>query len=800
MAARCGCEIVSNPLSVSWFQSFSEFQANMVSRGFNLNVLDSKCSSYGSHSQFLIFGLLLVYYSSHAQASSYVNCKSLNISSKYQHCGIHTDGIHDLDCFGKYILRNSKECVWKPGNHKSAKTYTLIIQQHPKRNKRYCRAYYNITQISKEITLDENYDMTAEVFENSESTNCTRAVFRGSPKSLLRCGPPASVSFSRKSGSLVLNVSWQQEDIRAVMNYSVRYKALGSPSWSKPPLRCQNGEKCIVNNVITSLVYIVQIQCETNKQCSQCPWSEEHTVPSELITQPVIVSLEETDIAGKKGRRLLSLAWKFPANELYEGYYVTIWKASGEACESLNTIQPQIRLILSHSAYHVNISAVNNASTSPAVSRVILEREDKPSMITGKLNMTVHSNKSFTVSWKDNLIKSYVCYSVEWMKTGGKAAHSSFHQNKENLRTLSLSAEPLQPYERYSLTLHTRPQKPPCNMKHVNNSESTYGRTQFYFIEGSPVSAPNISSDNVTLNSVVLQWSSIPEEDIRGFLLGYVIYYTEYHHRGTTTERNITVDPTLNSYKLRDLKGGTAYEAQISGFTLAGSGVRSKACLFKTDYQGFSNLSGVITVFAVVAAVLIFGSPMIKRAKVILWPSIPNPGNSNAMQKIDRPCELELLESINALKVEEWDTNSLQIVEKEDVIPVSTLPSMLPLLHASEDEEDSPEIICNWIQTDTEDAAGDISPDITAETFSDVQQTKPQSSAVIFSSDYTTMEMFQQGMPQGVPVNMAVTQAVENKPEDTDLTVVKSRLDYIRQFSTSPIMDGSLERTVFESH
>lgn len=32
----------------------------------------------------------------------------------------------------------------------------------------------------------------------------------------------------------------------------------------------------------------------------------------------------------------------------------------------------------------------------------------------------------------------------------------------------------------------------------------------------------------MTQDSAVLRWSSIPEEDARGFLLGYYIYYSEY--------------------------------------------------------------------------------------------------------------------------------------------------------------------------------------------------------------------------------------------------------------------------------
>ncbi len=146
----------------------------------------------------------------------------------------------------------------------------------------------------------------------------------------------------------------------------------------------------------------------------------------------------------------------------------------------------------------------------------------------------------------------------------------------------------------------------------------------------------------------------------------------------------------------------------------------------------------------------------------------------------------ELLESINTLKVEEWYSNSLQIVEKE-VIPASTLAAMLPLLHASEDEGGSPDMTCSWIQRDTEDATGDALPDVTAETFS--RQTDFQTSPFAFPSEYTTMELFQQVMPQGVR-NTSLTQDTESEPEDTDLTAVKSGLDYVGQFSTSPVLDS----------
>ncbi|KAM6975868.1 leukemia inhibitory factor receptor [Tautogolabrus adspersus] len=454
----------------------------------------------------------------------------------------------------------------------------------------------------------------------------------------------------------------------------------------------------------------------------------------------------------------------FPSKEPNDRYHVTIWKASGEEpCERMTTTKPTIRLILSYSAYYLNISAFNNASSSPGVSQIIPQREDKSSMDDLKLNVEVHSNTSFTINWKDDLIKNYVCYSVEWAKKGNKAAYMSFYQNENNNKTISPLPEPLEPYKRYSVTLHTRPNKDTCNMKHINNSESTYGTTQFYFMEGTPVSAPtNVSSFNVTLHSAVLQWSPIPEEDIRGFLLGYIIHYTEYYHMETSVERNITLDPAFNTYELEDLESGTAYKVQLSGFTEAGEGVLSSEILFNTNNK---------------ALLALFRLPVQAATK--------RQPQKEANADVQTPAEL--LESISPLKVEEWETSSLQIVEREEMIPDCTSPSTLPLLHALEDQEDESGTTCDWIPCDTTD---DNLPDITAETNSDIPRTDLQSSTFAFPSGYTTIEMFQQVTPRAVPANSFVTKAMEGETEDTDLTVVMSRFDYVGQFSTSPILDN----------
>ncbi|XP_055369125.1 oncostatin-M-specific receptor subunit beta isoform X2 [Betta splendens] len=672
----------------------------------------------------LILGLILTYHTtltSCVQESS--ACK--NLTSQYQHCRIHPAGVHDLDCFAKGSTQNMK-CVWKPGKHTAQKTYTLLIQQ---RRRNYCKLYSNITQGYEKITIFSSENLTAEIFETSDSANCTKAVFRGSANKWMRCGPPYNVSFWRHAGKLDVSVSWLKDDRNFITKYSVQYKTLNSQSWNKT-VQCQKEKTCTVGDLNSSLVYNVQIQCVTNKKCSQCPWSQTYIVPSELTSRPVLDLVEDSNLASEDGRRLLFLSWTFSAKGAFDGYSVTVAKASGEApCEQINTTKPEVRLVLSYSAFHVGIRAYNNVSRSPAVNKTIPQRRRGSGAGDTRLNVTVHSNKSFTVHWRDSL-KRYVCYCVEWNKRGHKAFYKSFFENEKNYKTISISA--------------------------------------------APVRAPaNISSYNMTAESAVLEWSSIAEEDTRGFLLGYTIHYTEYGH--STTETNVTVGPEMNHYTLDNLKSGTIYELQISGFTQAGEGVRSTSYRLKTNQQGDSNSSvvSIIIIFAVVVTVLLFGPTIIKRTKVVVWPSIPNPVNSNAMKQMEGTCELELLESINTLKVEEWDTDSLQIIEKETVIPADSLPR----LHSSEDEGSAPD----WLQKDPEDAPGGVPPDAVSE----LPQGGFQSSAFTYTSEYTTMEMFNQMMPQCVQANTDGMEA-----ERSDLTVGK--LDYIRQFSSSPTMDSEL--------
>lgn len=205
------------------------------------------------------------------------------------------------------------------------------------------------------------------------------------------------------------------------------------------------------------------------------------------------------------------------------------------------------------------------------------------------------------------------------------------------------------------------------------------------------------------------------------------------------------------------------------------------------------------------------------RAKALLWPSIPNPRHSNALQKLGRPCELvkghtgrqghslitkrphaeclsfpqELLGTPNTLKVEEGDTDSLQIVDEgkqEEAAVASAAEALLPQRdddeEDEEDEDHSEEISTASIQGRPTGNAAAVQPYIPADAFTAGPQVDLHTGALpVVASGYTTLEMFQKATPQGAPGSTQPSK--ERQQEEHEEEEMKPRCSYIRPLSTN---------------
>ncbi|KAK3526852.1 hypothetical protein QTP86_000709 [Hemibagrus guttatus] len=525
-----------------------------------------------------------------------------NIASCEQRCNV-SEGVYGLSCFGKRITNAiiNYNCVWNPGKYDN---YYLYIKQGTS----------------------------------------------------VQCGPPSTVSFKRSYGHLNVTAEWDDSNVK---QYHLKYREHNSTVWKE--VQSQNSRDCTVGNV-SSKSYEIQICCVVTTECPQCPLSDIISVPPELTDAPVIIETHY-DLA-QTGLRKISVKWEYVHSHAVEAYNVTVQKASGEpAEESSYFLKVQsVTLFLCYSAYKLSISALNKAGLSPAA-RLDVDAVADQSDLDKDFNVTLISNNSFMLSWNKTQTRRYHCYSVEWWANDEELAYKPFYETKKNhiIQTQNVA---FQPYKRYHIFLHARHEKDTCNLKHVNNSDLTLGRTQVYLSEGTPLTAPgNISSSKATQNSLVITWCPVREEDLRGVLQGYIIRYTQDNGK-----KDITVHPSMNSYELLNLQSGSIYCVELSAFTAAGEGKRSESKCFDTlDSVAVGGmLVGIIAGVLVLLLATHLCFRLLKRSKKMLWPSIPNPCNSNAVQKIECGQELEVMEILSRPYVEETEEHVFVLEAKKE--------------------------------------------------------------------------------------------------------------------------------------
>ncbi|XP_036436138.1 interleukin-31 receptor subunit alpha isoform X2 [Colossoma macropomum] len=729
------------------------------------------------------------------KASAVCTCKNLTICE--QSCNA-TEEIHDFICFGQRIAPDivDYKCIW---NLKPYSTYKLYTQQSCKQ-----REMENQSMISKSFALTK-LNMTAYAIAVSEDRKrCTIAKFTGFPSQMIRCDPPNenNVRFKRNQGYLSVTAEWGDKSVK---QYYVKYREQNSTLWKQ--VQSQNTRDCIVGNLTSYMSYEMHIQCVVTTECPQCPLSEVISVPQEFVDAPTIKEINEKPF--KTGQRIVIMEWQYVHSEAVENYNVTISKASGELAGVSSYIlkTPTMKLILCYSAYIISINAFNRAGLSPPVYRFI-EAKENQSALDETFNVNVKSNNSFRLSWNKKLSREYACYSVEWWGSGEKISYESFFVKKpyHDIKTKNVT---FQPYKRYHFFLHARPDKDTCNLKNINDSEQTYGRAHAYLLEGIPLTAPgNVSVSNVTQSSFVLTWSPVAEEDLCGFLQGYIIYYGDALGN---IKKNITVDPHMNSYKLINLQSRNEYHVQLSAYTAAGQGKRSALTYIKTNPDAIAiggMLAGVVVgIIALLLAVHVC-CRLLHRSKNLLWPSIPNPCNSNAVQKIEGGQELEMFEPLYRQNLEETEEHVSVVEVKKDaccssklafisqdckkatLTPVTvaedTLTPQSPT-HLSTTDSVSAEAILT--DSNKNDSAlvppintSDSSEDSTANTMVDTSNTRAidcvpttvAKPAVVFVSDYTTMELFQQ-------ISKAGDQDPPSQTGNSDTVPSNSGQDYIRQ-------------------
>ncbi|KAI5615666.1 interleukin-6 receptor subunit beta-like isoform X1 [Silurus asotus] len=550
---------------------------------------------------------------------------------------------------------------------------------------------------------------------STDQKRCAFAEFSSDPSQIIRCGPPASVTFKRGYG--LLNVTAEWED-RQVKHYHLKYRERNSTMWKE--VQSHDNKDCTVKDVIAWQSYEMQIQCVASPECPLCPLSNVISVPQELFDAPVIKETHYELV--QNGQRKITVKWKYVHSHAVDGYNVAVQKASGEPAETSSFLlkAKTITLFLCYSAYKISISAFNEAGLSPAA-HLDIDTMKEQTGLNSTFSVILISKNNFNLSWNHMLSRKYPCYSVEWWANNEKLAYKSFYE-KKNYHTVETQHAPL-------------------------------------------VAPGNVNSSNITQSSFVITWSPVPEEDLRGFLQGYIIHYTQ-----DSSKNNITVHPNKTSCKLTNLRSGGIYCVQVSAYTAAGEGKRSTSKCFETlDSVAIGGmLAGVSAGVVALLLATHICIRLLKRSKKMLWPSIPNPCNSNAVQKIEGGQELEVMELMCRPNLEETEVHvsvldgkqearsacNAQDHTKTSLLPNAASPPVdkVPISPSttSTKVDFMPELFFSIDSNNPQDFIEN--PPVGASNIKDspkVLPTEPVSSAVTdppkaFTSDYTTMELFQQ--------------------------------------------------------
>ncbi|XP_068106626.1 leukemia inhibitory factor receptor-like [Hyperolius riggenbachi] len=356
--------------------------------------------------------------------------------------------------------------------------------------------------------------------------------------------------------------------------------------------------------------------------------------------------------------------------------------------------------------YEITVTASNSAGSSPpsVITTVQLLNEVDVDRVVG-------DDTGVNISWYPG--ENFTCgYVVKWIPSShlqGTDLHWKRFSPRATNAVISLKHN--QGGVRYNVSVYG------CS----ENQYQLTKRLTAYMKELSPKAAPNFTIQETTSHSIVLKWEAIPEEELRGFLQGYLVYVVKYHNDSSVTRflelahhpdkkvKNIT-DPSVRALKIEDLQSGTSYQLGVQAYTGGGQGpVNAFSVVTKDNAVGLILAILIPIVVAVVLGIVTSTICYQKREwiKETFYPDIPNPENSKALQF--QKSVSEGTKTIKTLEMNPCTPNNVEVVESFYAVPKvldTELNSPSEGDHLPEDGSEAPEdnhIVISYYQPTAQD-------------------------------------------------------------------------------------------------
>ncbi|KAM4053372.1 leukemia inhibitory factor receptor isoform 1-T1 [Anomaloglossus baeobatrachus] len=437
---------------------------------------------------------------------------------------------------------------------------------------------------------------------------------------------------------------------------------LGEPQTRNFTLKGLNKDSyysCEINNLLPYHVYDFRVRCASYDHFWK--WSDWKN-PKRHRTRPA-APLKKLDIWREnlwnpRGHEV-RVYWKHftirEANGVVTAYRVT-WRplhgadTSPEEAQVSADLNRSSIILTDEQDYEITVQAINDAGSSPPsrITTVLLPSDVAVEQIDGGGN-------GINVTWSREPNAS--CgYLVKWIPSGHPSDSSLMWKRfSPNSASGFISSKLFQPGQKYNVSLYC------CK----NDDYQLLKEILVYSEELAPLVAPNLTIQETTSSSVLVKWEAIAEENLRGFLQGY-LFFVEKQQNNSDPERkmkNIT-DPAVRVLKIQDLQSGTSYTLGLQAYTNGGIGPMKYFSVLTNDNAVGIILAILIPIVIAVLLVIVTSAICYKKREWIketFYPEIPNPENSKALQFPKNVPEGS--KTIKTLEMNRCTPSSVEVVE-----------------------------------------------------------------------------------------------------------------------------------------
>ncbi|XP_075711113.1 leukemia inhibitory factor receptor [Rhinoderma darwinii] len=512
---------------------------------------------------------------------------------------------------------------------------------------------------------------------------------------------PVETLITRDSSSTAVYLSWRLPGTYTSINLSceIEIKSIhGETETRNLTFDGLNNSQysCDIDHLHPFHVYDFRVRCSSYDyfwKWSDWSRTKRHTTPDAAPSRKLNIWREI--IWSPEGREI-KVYWKQltvkEANGIVTSYKVT-WTPLHSADQSRETLVPanlnrtSINLTSSDERdYVIYVVAANTAGSSPPsrITTVLLPRDVNVEKFEGEGN-------GINITWSPELNVS--CgYLVKWVPSS-HPLDSSLMWKRFSSKAASafISSKHFRAGVRYNVSLYGCKDDDYQLLKEV----ITYAE------ELAPFVAPNFTVQETTSSSILVKWESIAEENLHGFLQGYLVYVVKQQNDSSFTKfqdlvrhaetkiKNIT-DPAVRMLKIEDLQSGTSYSLGIRAYTKGGMGpIKSFTVLTSDNAVGLILAILIPIVVAVVLGIVASAICYQKREwlKETFYPDIPNPENSKALQFPKNVTEGS--KTIKTMEMNRCTPSSLEVVEPFPKILDTELNS--PLSDSGQIPEDGSE-------------------------------------------------------------------------------------------------------------